>query len=232
MPTDCCLLRSDETAAPAAVFPSARGAPSPLAQNWRRLDYLTLGNGRQRSAHALLGAGLWDELQLLCQDLALVSTVAIGLDRPGSDLDVLCQHRDPAALAALLARQGWQASAKGERVWLLEHELTGPDDRVWPVELYVTPFPIHTRNGWRHLSLMAALLEHFGWAFYRAVLHLRLEQGLKGEAAICQLLGLPGDPYQALLALERVDLERLIWQSSPLTHVPRFKDNLPMPRIS
>lgn len=228
MPTDCCLLRNDETAAPAAVFPSARGTPSPLAQNWRRLDYLALGNERQRSAHALLTSGLWDALQRLCQDLALVSTVAIGLDRPGSDLDVLCQHRDPAALAALLARQGWQASDKGDRVWLLEHNLTGPDGHTWPVELYVTPSPLATRNGWRHLSLMAALLEHFGWTFYRVVLRLRLEQGLKGETAICQLLGLPGDPYQALLTLEGVDLDRLIWQSSPLTHVLRFEDN-PLP---
>lgn len=203
-----------------------------MAQNWRRLDYLARGNARQRSAHALLGAGRWDALRHLCQDLALVSTVAIGLDRPGSDLDILCQHANPAALAARLHEQGWQGRERGERVWVLEQSLRGPDGQAWPVELYVTPSPIQMLNGWRHLSLMAALLEHFGWEFYQAVLRLRLEQGFKGEAAICQLLGLPGDPYQALLALEGVDLERLIWQSSPLTHVPRSEDNLSMPRIS
>ncbi|MEV3802007.1 hypothetical protein RI528_00445 [Aeromonas veronii] len=36
-------------------------------------------------------------------------------------------------------------------------------------------------NGWRHLTLMAALLEQFGDAFYREVLRLRLAEGLKGQ---------------------------------------------------
>lgn len=209
MLSDCRLLGTDITAAPAAVFPSAQATPA----NWRRLDYLAQGNPRQRSAHALLSSGVWDALERLCQDLALVSTVAIGLDRPGSDLDVLCQHPEPARLAALLREQGWTASDKGHQVWLLEQTLTGPDQARWPVELYVTQAPLETLNGWRHLNLMAALLGHFGHDFYQAVLHLRLEEGLKGEAAICRLLGLGGDPYAALLTLEGRDLAALHWQA-------------------
>lgn len=151
--------------------------------------------------------------------MALVSTLAIGLDRPGSDLDILCQHPNPAAFAATFAEQGWQASAKGDHVWLLERTFPAIDRRTadkngasWPVELYVTPTPIETQNGWRHLTLMAALLERFGDAFYREVLRLRLEQGLKGEAAMCRLLGLAGDPYAALLTLEGRKLTELSWQ--------------------
>ncbi|MFU1547292.1 DUF4269 domain-containing protein [Aeromonas veronii] len=220
MLTDLCRLGTDKTAAPAAVFPSASPTASP---NWRRLDYLAHGNPRQRSAHALLTAGVWDELAAQCADLALVSTLAIGLDRPGSDLDILCQHPDPAEFAATFAEQGWQASAKDENVWLLERTLScldrhcadsGSDksDASWPLELYVTPAPIETLNGWRHLTLMAALLERFGDAFYREVLRLRLEEGLKGEAAMCRLLGLEGDPYEALLTLEGCNLAELSWQ--------------------
>ncbi|WP_270817083.1 DUF4269 domain-containing protein [Aeromonas sp. Y318-3] len=220
MLTDLCRLGTDKTAAPAAVFPSASPTASP---NWRRLDYLAHGNPRQRSAHALLTAGLWDELAGQCADLALVSTLAIGLDRPGSDLDILCQHPDPAAFAATLKAQGWLASAKDENVWLLERTFscldqscadTGSDtsEASWPLELYVTPAPIETLNGWRHLTLMAALLERFGDAFYREVLRLRLEEGLKGEAAICRLLGFAGDPYAALLTLEGRNLAELSWQ--------------------
>ncbi|WP_323905648.1 DUF4269 domain-containing protein [Aeromonas veronii] len=220
MLTDLCRLGTDKTAAPAAVFPSASPTASP---NWRRLDYLAHGNPRQRSAHALLTAGVWDELAAQCADMALVSTLAIGLDRPGSDLDILCQHADPAEFAATLEAQGWQASAKDENVWLLERTFscldqscadTGSDtsEASWPLELYVTPAPIETLNGWRHLTLMAALLERFGDAFYREVLRLRLEEGLKGEAAICRLLGLAGDPYEALLTLEGRNLAELSWQ--------------------
>ncbi|EKP0246846.1 DUF4269 domain-containing protein [Aeromonas veronii] len=220
MLTDLCRLGTDKTAAPAAVFPSASPTASP---NWRRLDYLAHGNPRQRSAHALLTAGVWDELSAQCADMALVSTLAIGLDRPGSDLDILCQHPNPAAFAAIFAEQGWQASAKDENIWLLERTfacleqscaVSGCDqsDASWPLELYVTPAPIETLNGWRHLTMMAALLERFGDAFYREVLRLRLEEGLKGEAAMCRLLGLAGDPYAALLTLEGRNLAELSWQ--------------------
>lgn len=220
MLTDLCRLGTDKTAAPAAVFPSASPTASP---NWRRLDYLAHGNPRQRSAHALLTAGVWDALAAQCADLALVSTLAIGLDRPGSDLDILCQHPDPAAFAATFAEQGWLASAKGDNIWLLERTFPCLDqscavsccdqsDARWPLELYVTPARIETLNGWRHLTLMAALLERFGDAFYREVLRLRLEEGLKGEAAMCRLLGLAGDPYAALLTLEGRNLAELSWQ--------------------
>ncbi|MDX7745360.1 DUF4269 domain-containing protein [Aeromonas veronii] len=220
MLTDLCRLGTDKTAAPAAVFPSA----SPTARaNWRRLDYLAHGNPRQRSAHALLTAGVWDELAAQCADLALVSTMAIGLDRPGSDLDILCQHPDPAAFAATLEAQGWLACAKGDNIWLLERTFSCLDQHFansgsdkseasWPLELYVTPAPIETLNGWRHLTLMAALLERFGDDFYHEVLRLRLEDGLKGEAAMCRLLGLAGDPYAALLTLEGRNLAELSWQ--------------------
>ncbi|MCR3959587.1 DUF4269 domain-containing protein [Aeromonas veronii] len=221
MLTDLCRLGTDKTAAPAAVFPSASPTVSP---NWRRLDYLAHGNPRQRSAHALLTAGVWDELAAQCADMALVSTLAIGLDRPGSDLDILCQHADPAAFAAIFAEQGWQASPKGDNIWLLErifscldqHSAVSGSDKSeasWPLELYVTAAPIETLNGWRHLTLMAALLERFGDAFYRDVLRLRLEEGLKGEAAMCRLLGLAGDPYAALLTLEGCNLAELSWQA-------------------
>lgn len=233
MLTDLCQLGTDETAAPAAVFPSASPTASP---NWRSLDYLAHGNPRQRAAHALLTAGLWDELAAHCTDMALVSTLAIGLDRPGSDLDILCQHPDPAAFAAsltalpnaaLLTKERWQASDKGDNLWLLERTFPGCDKHAtdknsdsWPVELYVTPAPIETLNGWRHLTLMAALLQRFGEPFYQEVRRLRLDDGLKGEAAMCTLLGLAGDPYQALLTLEGKDLATVIWQTNPACSLP------------
>ncbi|AKA16796.1 DUF4269 domain-containing protein [Aeromonas hydrophila] len=218
MPSDLCLLRDELTAAPAAVFPSAKAGPI----DWRRLDYLAQGNPRQRSAHALLTAGVWDALAAQCSDLALVSTVAIGLDRPGSDLDIVCQHPEPAAFAAALAAQGWQVE-KGADIWLAEQTVTGADGHPWPLELYLTPDPLEHLNGWRHLSLMAALLEQFGAAFYHQVLCLRLDEGLKGEAAICHLLGLAGDPYAALLTLEGGELAPLAWQ--PRTTAPHFTSN-------
>lgn len=219
MPSDLCLLRDELTAAPAAVFPSAKAGTI----DWRRLDYLAHGNPRQRSAHDLLTAGVWDALAAQCSDLALVSTVAIGLDRPGSDLDIVCRHPEPAAFAATLAAQGWRVTQKGADIWLAEQSVTGADGHPWPLELYLTPDPLERLNGWRHLSLMAALLEQFGAAFYHQVLRLRLDEGLKGEAAMCHLLGLAGDPYAALLTLEGGELASLGWP--PRAMGPHFTSN-------
>lgn len=169
--------------------------------------------------------------------MALVSTVAIGLDRPGSDLDIVCRHLDPAAFAAALAAQGWQVAQKGADIWLAEQTVTGADGHPWPLELYITPDPLERLNGWRHLSLMAALLAHFGEPFHQAVLRLRFDEGLKGEAAMCRLLGLSGDPYEALLTLEGRSLAGLCW--SPLIHPadgpcdsPRRDSLTMMPRTS
>ena len=170
----------------------------------------------------------WDALAAQCSDLALVSTVAIGLDRPGSDLDIVCRHPDPATFAAALATQGWQVAQKGADIWLAEQTVTGADGHPWPLELYLTPDPLERLNGWRHLSLMAALLERFGAAFYHQVLHLRLEEGLKGEAAMCHLLGLAGDPYAVLLTLEGGELAPLAWQ--PRTTAPTaLRTPIPIP---
>jgi hypothetical protein len=88
------------------------------------------GPGQRVSARpALLSGGLWDELGPLCNDLALVSTIAIGLDRPGSDLDILCQHPDPAALP-----RHWHARLAGAKQGRagLDRRAATPRAR-WPV---------------------------------------------------------------------------------------------------
>ena len=131
------------------------------------------------------------------QRSGLVSTIAIGLDRPGSDLDILCQHPDPAFLAATLAAQGWQVRNKDEQVWIAEQRRHGPDGQCWPVELYLTPDPLETCHGWRHLSLMAALLERFGAPSTGRCCACALMKG-SGEAAMCRLLGLSGDPLRGV----------------------------------
>ena len=49
-----------------------------------------------------------------------------------------------------------------------------------------------------------------GEAFREAVARRR-QSGEKTEAAFAQALGLPGDPYLALLGLEHHDEEQLAW---------------------
>ncbi|MGL5948482.1 MAG: DUF4269 domain-containing protein [Aeromonas sp.] len=203
----------DDTAALAAVFPSALTT----APNWRQWAYLARGNVRQRQLFAqLTHTPLWAKLTAHTQDVALISSLCLGIDIASSDVDILCQHPSPvqcaADLAADLTALGANCRFIGQTrqhthipaVWLLEGWLTTPNQRCY-LELYITEQKLEQCHGWRHLTLMARLLARFGWPFYAAVLRLRAH-GLKGEAAMAKLLGLNGCPYAALLALEAPSL--------------------------
>lgn len=183
-----------KTAASAAVFPSDA--------NWHRIDYLALGNARQQSAfRALTRSGFWPALQG-CGECAFISTVAIGLDRPGSDLDLL-SGADPETLARALAPFGpltLTPHASGASV--LHLELADGTGHSWPIEVFATALPLPDSNGWRHLAIMGRLLHLLGEPFAAQILAARQHAGLKGEAAMARALGLDGDPYQAMLTLE------------------------------
>ena len=57
------------------------------------------------------------------------------------------------------------------------------------------------QNAYRHLTIMARLLSFGGDSLREAVRELK-RRGVKSEAAFASCLGLVGDPYTALLALE------------------------------
>jgi hypothetical protein len=69
------------------------------------------------------------------------------------------------------------------------------------VEVFGQDQPTNQQNAFRHLLVEHALLGAGGEAWRRAVQALKHE-GWKTEPAFAALLHLPGDPYEALLALE------------------------------
>lgn len=180
--------------------------------NWHDPSYLQAGTSRQRQAYQA-----WKALALGAVLRAfgpvITGTIPLAIDVAASDLDVCCKVA-PAAQGAFeaLVRQHYghlpgfrvsRFSSRGHASLVCGFSYEG-----LPVELFGQGLPTAQQYAFRHLVLEAALLEAGGEAWRTAVRRLK-QQGVKTEPAFAQLLGLPGDPYEALLGLEGQSLAAL-----------------------
>ena len=135
-------------------------------------------------------------------DARVAGTPPLGLDMPGSDIDVLCCAPDAHAFAAAL----WAAFGDAPGFTLTQWRdpprsvIAAFDVAGWRIEVYGEAAPVERQRGWRHFAVERRLLALGGPPFRYAVLELR-RRGWKTEPAVAAALGLPGDPYQALLDL-------------------------------
>ena len=142
-------------------------------------------------------------------DARAAGTPPLGLDVPGSDIDVLCCAPDAHVFAAAL----WAAFGEAPGFTLTQWRdpprpvVAGFDAAGWRIEVYGEAAPVEQQRGWRHFVVERRLLALGGPRFRCAVLELR-RRGEKTEPAVAAALGLPGDPYLALLDLgDRNDAE-------------------------
>jgi hypothetical protein len=157
-------------------------------------------------------------------DPHLAGTLPLGVDLPTSDLDILCHAAEPEAFAVAL----W-AAFSGEtefslRQWSI---VDGPViasfiAHGWPFQVFGQKKPVSEQNGWRHFVVERRLLRLGGPAFRAAIMRER-SRGAKTEPAFATALKLTGDPYLAILDLERCNNG---WLSQLLVRAG-FADYLP-----
>ena len=175
-----------------------------MLPDWHDSTYLRRGSAPQRRAyavlrrHALLG-------RLRGYDPVLVGTFPLDLTVPGSDLDIICGVADWAAFRRVLtgfaAFSGYavRPAATTEPALVASFEVEG-----LAVEVFGQALPTASQNGYRHMVVEARLLALGGAALRQRVLALKAGE-VKTEPAFAQVLGLAGDPYEALLTLEAYD---------------------------
>lgn len=168
-------------------------------------DWRTLAKGSADQRHAfqtLSASRLMDNLAE--QGARLAGTFPLDLVVPGSDLDILIHAPDPAALVSALT--GPWASRPGF-TWRMADVEAGPALVVaftlsdLPIEIFAHPLPVVQQMGWRHMVVEDRLLRldpGLG-----AEIRALKRAGMKTEPAFAQQLRLPGDPYLAILDLER-----------------------------
>lgn len=174
--------------------------------NWRDYSYLRTGNEKQREAYATLESlNLFEKLREF--DPALVSTVCLRLDIPGSDLDIICTPDNLASFTSVVRGayggenefETW-ARSSGEQVAQFE-------TATFPIEIFAKQEPVEQQYAWRHLSVMARLLDVK--PELREQVRSLKRKGSSTEEACATLLNLEGDPYEALLDLEEASDEQI-----------------------
>lgn len=135
-------------------------------------------------------------------DPRVAGTFPLGIDMPGSDIDVLCHAPDAQAFA----RAVWAAFRTVPGFAM--HQWVGAERAVVaaftmhgvPFELFASPIPVDAQVGWRHFTVERRLLAERDASFRDAIISAR-QAGMKTEPAFAHVLGLAGDPYAALLDL-------------------------------
>ena len=180
-----------------------------MLPDWKNISYLRRGSASQCRAFAVLRRHALLP-RLAAHDPVLVGTFPLDLTVPGSDLDIICEVADWVVFERTLAgfaacsQYELRRASTTEPALVASFELDG-----LPVELFGQARPTAHQNGYRHLVVEARLLAVGGAALRQQVLALKAS-GVKTEPAFAHVLGLPGNPYHALLALEAYDEATLL----------------------
>ena len=170
--------------------------------NWRNISYLENGSESQRKAFKIITEHNLLE-RLSKYDPAFVSTICVNIDIEGSDLDIICQNTDPLEFANSIKKmfshfndfKHWERNMKYNEV-VASFFINNSE-----IEIYSSSVPTSQQYAYRHLSVMAKLLEFGGNRLRNDIKQLK-SIGYKTEPAFAKILNLQGDPYQALLELE------------------------------
>jgi hypothetical protein len=172
-----------------------------VKRDFTSLHYLQTGNAKQQAVYRLL-TGHRVFLRLAAFHPVLAGTIPLEIDTSESDLDILCQVPDLHHFAALL-RKEFGAYPQFELSDIQAQQglptLIGRFRlETFPVEIFGQNKPVTQQQAYRHLLIEYRILQERGEAFRRQIVALK-QQGIKTEPAFAQLLGLPGNPYTALL---------------------------------
>ncbi|MDU4698316.1 MAG: DUF4269 domain-containing protein [Paenibacillus sp.] len=174
------------------------------------LTYLQNGNARQRQAYEAM-----EELQVMSRLDAyhpvLAGTIPLGIDVPGSDLDIICEVYDANRFEQELklhfgACEEYTCSSK--TVGGLLRTVANFTYRGLAFEMFGQPKPVTAQNAYRHMVIEHRMLEIGGATAREAIRRLKAD-GLKTEPAFGRFFRLEGDPYETLLAMYDWDDARL-----------------------
>ena len=134
-------------------------------------------------------------------DPVWAGTIPIGCSIEGSDIDIVCHADDIDAFMRRMEglfgrREGFEARRRNASTAVCRFVCDG-----MPVEIFVSDVPSRQSNGYRHMEVERRVLALADGRFRNAVVELK-RTGMKTEPAFARLLGLEGDAYESVLALE------------------------------
>jgi len=167
------------------------------------IHYLSHGNDRQRKLFQVLQSHVILR-KLSGFDPIVIGSIPIGIDIPGSDVDIACQFGNREAFVKELTSQ-----FSNHQDFLIK--VRAPDDlqtvtaTFWlsgfVFEIFGQLIPVRYQLGYRHLIIEHRILEQKGEAFRNEILRLK-SSGIKTEPAFAKALGIKGEGYLELLQFE------------------------------
>lgn len=169
------------------------------------MGYLLTGTPRQRTVYQLLTeTKLFERISQYTP--VLCGTIPIAVDLPESDLDIICEvhafesfAQDVTELMTTLGVTEVQPRRKeirGIPSIIISCTLDGV-----AMEFFGQPLRVTNQYAYRHMMIEHRILALGGSPIRDEVMRHR-KNGIKTEPAFAHVLGLAGDPFEALLQLE------------------------------
>jgi hypothetical protein len=171
--------------------------------NWHDWSYLKSGSRIQQKVFEVLkGSGVMDNLRQY--QPVLCGTYPLGINIPGSDLDIVCECNDLTQFEEKLTRyfskyEDYFSCQK--RIRNVETVITRFTFKGYKFEIFGQRIPVDQQYAYRHMIIEHELLKEHGEAFRQQVMALK-EKGLSTEEAFASILNIEGDPYEGLLEYE------------------------------
>jgi hypothetical protein len=164
------------------------------------IEYLKQGNPRQQKVYdTLVKYGIMDKLSVYTP--ILVGTFPLDIDTHKSDIDIICECKDPGQFKANLTAFFGQAEGFTVREKILHQKETVIARFIvdgFPVEIFGQDLPTEKQLAFLHMIKEYQILKKFDDEFKEKIIELK-EQGVPTEEAFARLLELEGDPYLAIL---------------------------------
>jgi len=168
--------------------------------DFQNIDYLKAGTEQQKKAHTILNN---NRILSLLQpfDPILIGTFPLDIAIDTSDLDIACHCPNHDEFISWITKcfgglkdfSIKQTFISGQNATIANFAIEG-----FAIEIFGQNFPVKLQNGYRHMIIENGILNQKGEDFRQQIIALK-KQGFKTEPAFAQLLGLSGDPYEALL---------------------------------
>ena len=172
--------------------------------DFTNIDYLEIGNTKQQAVSRLFTKYRIFQILESYQPI-LAGTIPIEIDIDSSDLDILCCVANAAEFKEILQNE-FSNHEKFELVETLTNGLPTIICRFvlenFSIEIFGQNKASDKQQAYRHMLVEYRLLQEKGNDFRQKIIALK-QQGIKTEPAFALLLDLKGNPYEAMLVLEK-----------------------------
>lgn len=171
--------------------------------DFTKLDYLKIGNEKQKRAHVVLTKyKIFDILDYYSPILA--GTIPIEINIEGSDLDIICEL-DFRFEEDFLDDISFSKMIPSEEEVKVEYPIINGEKSIvinfmleeFPIEIFAQNKPTTQQNAYLHMIAEYKILQEKGDEFKQKIIDLK-KKGIKTEPAFGMLLNLE-NPYEDLL---------------------------------